>query len=204
MQTYRHDTAREDLRRRLLKRHEALVEARRRFAESCSALSYGKSLDPSALWAPGSFLYRLIFARRIARTAAAAAVIAAAAALGGIAILSPGLPAALLPLTWLAGPLLYAAVEALIVRVDARRSQGALAPAACADVLRAKAHGLEIASAVLPAAGFLLTVIFPLSWWMFTRSGSGALFIALAAVSYGFFAWVRASVNTERAQLNCR
>src|SRR5262249_34928215 len=89
MRTYRHDTGREDHRRLRLRRHEAVVEARRRFAEACSALSYGKPLDPGAPTAPGSFVYRIILARRAARAAAAAAVIAAAAALGGVAILSP-------------------------------------------------------------------------------------------------------------------
>src|SRR4029079_18498723 len=103
MRTYRYDAGREDHRRLLLKRHEAVVEARRRFAEACAALSYGKPLDPGALMTPGSFGVRLIFSRRAARASAAAAVIIASAALGGVALLSPGIPAALLPITWLAG-----------------------------------------------------------------------------------------------------
>lgn len=200
MQTYRHDSMREDRRRLTLRRHEALVRARQRFGEACSALSYGQALHPGANEAPGTFLPRLILARRMARTSAAAIVIAVDAALGGIAILSPGLPALLLPLTWIAGIALYAGAEALILRVGEERLSRILSPDADAATLRAEARGLEITSALLPALGFLLTVILPIAWLSMAGGGATLLFL-LAVTSYVFFSWLRGSMIAERAQL---
>jgi hypothetical protein len=82
MLTYRYDQRREQLRRRELRRYEALVEARRRLGERLYALSGGEPFRSAALEAPEPLAHHLALGRQLARVSDGALLTAGAAVLG--------------------------------------------------------------------------------------------------------------------------
>lgn len=199
MRTYRHDSKRENDRRRQLQRHEALIAARARFAENCYALASGSGDERGVSDPPVALAGRLVLARRLGRVVAGAVLLIGGALTGAMIALSPEAFLPVLAGTWLSATVSYFAARALVTTRERRRAHD---EAHTAIVVRL-ARSLETPSAVVPGAGLLLAVTIPLGWLVFTIGvGWWPPLMVMFSAAYAGWTWMRACSRSERVELD--